>query len=70
MITLLAVVLAGIAGRLWIARGEPADRLRRARRSAHLSGFPRVRPEAEAPAFFPAMRTVRDPFAGTVRTCR
>ncbi|WP_084195970.1 type II secretion system F family protein [Streptosporangium amethystogenes] len=56
MITLLAVVLTGIAVRLWIARREPADRLCRARCSAHPAGFPKVRPEAEAPTFFPATR--------------
>jgi Flp pilus assembly protein TadB len=67
VITLLAVVLAGIAVRLWTARREPADRLRRARRSAHLAGFPKVRPEVEAPTVLPATGTVRDPFAGTAR---
>lgn len=71
MIILLAALLAGIAGLLWTARREPADRLRRARRSPHPAGFPGVRPEL----FCPSAETARDmsleaargPLAGTAR---
>ncbi|MFI6506114.1 type II secretion system F family protein [Streptosporangium sp. NPDC050855] len=44
MIALLAVVLAGLAGRLWTARREPADRLRRVRSRSLPAGSPTTGP--------------------------
>lgn len=67
MIILLAMVLAGIAARLWSTRREPADRLRRAWSSLHPARFPGMRQKVEAPTFSPPMGTARDPSPRTIR---
>ncbi|WP_436758678.1 type II secretion system F family protein [Streptosporangium sp. V21-05] len=67
MIILLAVVLAGIAARLWSIRREPADRLRRVRRSLHPAGFPEMSQEVETSAFSLSADAVRDPSAHMIR---
>ncbi len=67
MIILLAVVFAGIAARLWSSRREPADRLRRVRRSSHPVRFPEMSQEVEGSAFFLSAGVARDPSARVVR---
>ncbi|MEU8377925.1 type II secretion system F family protein [Streptosporangium sp. NPDC048865] len=67
MIALLAVVLAGIAARLWITRREPADRLRHVRRSSRQVGFPERPQEIETFGLSLSAGAARDPSARMVR---